>query len=47
VVGFDERCDVVEFDREEETHEEALEMDDADDPFFQAAGIRRTTRMRK
>ena len=45
-VTFDERCDVVEFDREEETDEEALEMnedndadDDADDPFFQAAGL--------
>ena len=44
-VTFDERCDVVEFDREEETDEEALEMneddnaeDDADDPFFQATG---------
>ncbi|KIJ92124.1 hypothetical protein K443DRAFT_651891 [Laccaria amethystina LaAM-08-1] len=39
-VGFDERCDVVEFDREEE----ALEMDDdADDPFFQVLGIWRIT----
>ena len=41
-VGFDERCDVVEFDPEEETDEETLEMDDAEQP-----GIWRVTRVRK
>jgi hypothetical protein len=45
-VGFDERCDVVEFDCEEE----ALEMnedDDADDPFFQVPVIWRITAVKK
>ena len=41
-VGFDERCDVVEFDPEEETDEETLEMNDAEQP-----GIWRVTRVRK
>ena len=41
-VGFDERCDVVEFDPEEETDEETLEMNNAEQP-----GIWRVTRVRK
>jgi hypothetical protein len=46
-VGFDERCDVVEFDREEEEASEMNEDDGADDPFFQVTGIRRITAVRK
>ena len=41
-VGFDERCDVVEFNPEEETDEETLEMNDAEQP-----GIWRVTCVRK